>query len=111
MHFIQAIARRLLLAAGLAVALPVSAGAISGTLKKPGNRPLGVAEVRLTCGTVQTTGQSDGSGIYSLSIAASGLCTLTVDDGKAKSATVLLGKNPARYDFEVPETGSALLQR
>lgn len=109
MGVIHFVARRLLPAAGLAVALPVFAGAISGTLTKPGNKPLGVAEVKLTCGSAQSTAKSDASGNYSLSIAALGLCTLTVGD--AKSASVLLGKDPARYNFEVPETGAALLQR
>lgn len=109
MAVIHFIARRLFLSAGLALALPASAGAISGTLSKPGNKPLGVAEVKLTCGSTQSTGKSDASGNYSLSIAAMGLCTLTVGD--AKSASVLLGKDPARYNFEVPESGAALLQR
>lgn len=109
MDIIQFIPRRLLLVAGLAVALPVSAGAISGTLNKPGNKPLGAAEVKLTCGGAQSTGKSDANGNYSLSIAALGLCTLTVGDGK--SASVLLGKDPARYNFEVPETGASLVQR
>jgi hypothetical protein len=106
---IQVNARRLFLAAGLAVALPASAGAISGTLTKPGNKPLGIAEVKLTCGSTNSTGKSDANGNYSLSIAALGLCTLTVGD--AKSASVLLGKDPARYNFEVPEAGVSLLQR
>jgi len=65
--------------------------------------------VTLTCGSAQSTGKSDANGNYSLSIATSGLCTLTVGDGK--SASVLLGKDPARYDFEVPESGTSLLQR
>ena len=109
MNFVQPSPRKLLLVAGLAVALPVSAGAISGSLKKPGKQPLAATPVSLACGNAQSTGKSDANGNYSLSIAASGLCTLTVGDGK--SASVLLGKDPARYDFEVPEAGTSLLQR
>jgi hypothetical protein len=101
--------RWLVLTATLVSAGPTLAGAISGTLTKPGNRPIGVVEVKLVCGGTESVGKSDAQGNYSLAIAASGLCTLVVGGGK--SSSVLLGKNPARYNFEVPDAGAALVQR
>lgn len=97
------------LAVVIAAAGPASAGAISGTLTRPGNKPLGGADVKLVCGNAESAGKSDAQGNYSLAIAASGLCTLSV--GPGKSASVLLGNNPARYNFEVPDSGASLQQR
>lgn len=108
MNFVQSVTRGVLLASALALALPAAAGAISGKLWQPGNKPLGAVAVKLTCGGSQSAGVADAHGNYSLSIAASGLCTLTVGDGK--TASVLLGRDPARYDFEVPASGTSLLQ-
>lgn len=99
--------RKTLVVAALAIASPALAATIYGTLKR-GNQPLGAAAVQLTCGTLQSAGQSDPRGNYSLSIAASGSCKLSVD---GKAAPVNLGNQPVRYDFEVPAAGNALVQR
>lgn len=107
---IQPIACRVVqasLVAALGAALPASAATIYGTLKR-GNLPLGSVAVQLTCAALNSSGQSDPGGKYSLSIAASGPCILKVD---GKTAPVNLGSQPARYDFEVPATGSSMEQR
>ena len=93
----------------LAAAGPASAGAISGMLTKPGNKPLGVAYAKLVRGSAESATKSHALGNYSLAIAASGLCTVSV--GSGKSGTVLLGNNPVRYNFEVPDSGVSLQQR
>ena len=98
---------KVLVVAALGIASPVLAATIYGTLKR-GSQPLGAAAVKLTCGTLQSAGQSDPRGNYSLSIATSGSCTLNVD---GKAAPVQLGNQPVRYDFEVPAAGNALVQR
>ena len=68
-----------------------------------------MADVKLICGSAESATKSDALGDYSLAIAASGLCTLNV--GSGKSGTVLLGNNPVRYNFEVPDSGASLQQR
>ena len=104
---IQRMVRTFLFLAALAIACPACGATIYGTLKRD-NRPYPAAAVQLTCNQLQSAGQSDPRGNYSLSIAASGNCILKVD---GKMATVNLGSQPARYDFEVPATGNQLLQR
>jgi hypothetical protein len=104
---IRSIPRQLMLMGALVAALPALGAAINGTLKR-GNAPLPPATLRLQCGSATSEGHSDNQGHYSLSIAASGLCTLTVNERNA--ATVLLGKSPVRYDFEVPTDAKALVQ-
>jgi hypothetical protein len=104
---IHPVARALLLVVALTTACPALAATIYGTLKR-GNQPLASAAVQLTCGTLTSAGQSDPRGNYSLSIAGSGPCILSVD---GKTAPVNLGSQPVRYDFEVPAAGTSLLQR
>jgi len=108
MDLIRHVARNAVLASGLALALPAVAGTISGILRNSSG-PLNSAAVKLTCGDRQSVGQTDANGNYSLSIASSGVCTLTVND--TSTAKVLLGKDPARYSFELPRSGNAMLQR
>ena len=73
--------RSAVLAMALAAAGPASAGAISGMLTKPGNKPLGVAYAKLVCGSAESATKSYALGNYSLAIAASGLCTVSVGSG------------------------------
>jgi hypothetical protein len=98
--------RGLLLIAALAVAGPAWAGAIYGNLKH-GDKPLEIA-LKLICGSETVVGKSDATGNYRLSIAGSGRCALSVGD---KTAVVVLGSDPARYDFDVPDGAAPLRQR
>ena len=89
--------------------VPAQAAAINGMIRSKAG-PLANAAVRLQCGGAASPGRTDERGYYALSINASGLCTLTVNDGN--SASVLLGPNPVRYDFDVPADARApLVQR
>ena len=83
------------------------AATVYGTLTR-NNSPLGNVPVLLTCGTVQSSGQSSAQGNYSLNITTSGACILKVD---GKQETVNLGSQPVRYDFDVPPTGQRLIQK
>ena len=107
MPTIGSVARQLLAVAAVCNALPAAAAAINGTLTHA-KVPVANASVHLQCGSVSVDGRADPQGNYSLSISASGLCTLTVNERSA--ATVLLGKNPVRYDFDVPVDGAPLAQ-
>lgn len=88
-------------------ALPAYAGAVHGMLTRSGQPLVGV-QVVLNCGGMQSAGQSGPQGQYSLTIAATGRCTLTVD---GVSAEVPVADQPTRADFEVPAGGSALIRR
>ena len=95
-----------MLVAALAVAGPVSAAAIYGNLKR-GDKPLEIA-LKLICGGETAVGKSDATGNYRLSIAGAGRCALSVGD---KTVVVVLGSDPARYDFDVPDGAAPLRQR
>jgi len=99
--------RGLVLAAVMLWSGHAAAATIYGSLKQA-ERPVADAAVQLTCGKVKSAGQTNAMGNYSLSIAASGDCTLSVD---GKAGAVSLGSNPVRYDFEVPASGASLIQR
>jgi hypothetical protein len=88
-------------------ALPAHAGAVHGLLTR-GGQPLAGVQVVLNCGGLQSAGQSGPQGQYSLTIAASGRCTLTVNGA---SAEVPVTDQPTRVDFEVPAGGSSLIRR
>lgn len=90
----------------LGASSPALAATIYGSLTRDG-QPLRNVGVKLTCGGSQSAGRTDEQGNYSLSIAASGSCSLSVD---GKAANVILGKEAARYDFVVPAAGTSLQQ-
>ena len=98
-------------ALGLSIALlgagPALAGSIYGNLQR-GAQPLAGMALRLVCGASQASGQSDAKGNYTLVIAGSGRCALTVGD---KAFPVVLGEDAARYDFDVPADTSPLRRR
>jgi hypothetical protein len=84
-----------------------AAAAISGKLQR-GGQPLVAAELKLICGAETAVGKSDAQGNYNLTIGASGRCAFSVGD---KSVLVVLGRDPARYDFEVPADAAPLVRR
>jgi hypothetical protein len=99
--------RLLLLGAAWAAAGPVSAAAVFGNLSRAG-QPLAGAELRLECPGGKATGKADASGNFNLSVPGKGRCALFVGD---KTAVVVLGAEPARYDFDVPADGTPMRQR
>ena len=90
--------RALLLAAAFATTLPAGAATIFGSLKR-GGKPLPGVAMTLVCGKAFSAGQADARGNFSVAVAGSGSCNLTVD---GKAVTLQLGNEPTRYDFDVP---------
>ena len=96
--------RALLFAAAFATALPAGAATIFGSLKR-GGKPLPGVALTLVCGKTFSAGQADAKGNYSIAVAGSGSCNLSVD---GKATTLQLGGEPTRYDFEVPAADGPL---
>jgi hypothetical protein len=99
-------ARALLLAAAVATALPAGGATIFGSLKR-GGKPLPGVALTLVCGKTFSAGQADAKGNYSIAVAGSGSCNLSVD---GKATTLQLGAEPTRYDFDVPAADGPLKQ-
>ena len=100
-------------AALLALPLALSAAEIHGTVSE-GGKPLaqGVA-LKLDCGGTSATATTDQYGGYSLKIAATGQCKLSIDyKGSSASLSVAVFEKPSRYDLEVrQEAGKLALAR
>jgi hypothetical protein len=89
---------------GLALAAGLSAAEIHGTVSENG-KPIarGVA-LKLDCAGTTATASTDEFGGYSLKIAASGQCTLSIDyKGGTASLGVAVFEKPSRYDLAVTE--------
>jgi hypothetical protein len=89
---------------GLALAAGLSAAEIHGTVSEDG-KPIakGVA-LKLDCGGTTATASTDEFGGYSLKIAASGQCKLSIDyKGGTASLGVAVFEKPSRYDLAVAE--------
>ena len=89
---------------GLALAAGLSAAEIHGTVSEDG-KPIakGVA-LKLDCGGTTATASTDEFGGYSLKIAASGQCKLSIDyKGGTASLGVAVFEKPSRYDLAVTE--------
>ena len=98
---------------GLAATLSASAAEIHGTLSETGKPlPEGVA-LKLECGPNSAASKTDAFGSYSLKIAATGECRLSVDyKGSSGSLKVTLYEKPVRYDLTVKdESGKLTLAR
>ena len=91
----------------------LTAGEVYGLIKD-GGRPIdGGTPVVLRCGVGVDSGVTDKYGSYSLSLPASGKCTLTVYyRGRAVSVEVFLYSKPVRFDLTMDqEKGKQLLRR
>lgn len=82
------------------VSTPLFAGQISGTIRNT-NGPLTNANVTITCGGESGSGVTDGSGRYSIYVAATGSCTLKVNNA---SAQVFSSSQPTRHNFVLSGT-------
>lgn len=94
----------------LAAAGAASAAEIHGTVSE-GAKPLpqGVS-VKLDCGAASAAGKTDEFGSYSLKIAATGECRLSLDYKNASpSLKVTLYEKPSRYDVAVKEEAGKLV--
>ena len=96
-------------AALLALPLTLTAAELHGTVSEGGKPvPQGVA-LKLDCGGTSATASTDQFGGYSLKIAASGQCKLTVDyKGSSASTSVAVFEKPSRYDLEVKQDAGKL---
>jgi len=96
-----------LLWAGLAAA--ASAAEIHGTVSEGGKAlPEGVA-VKLDCSGTTAAAQTDQFGSYSVKIAATGECTVSLDYKKASpSLKVTVYEKPTRYDLVVKDEAGKL---
>jgi hypothetical protein len=94
---------------GFAFAAAASAAEIHGTVSEDG-KPLakGVA-LKLDCGGTTASASTDAFGGYSLKIAATGSCKLTIDyKGGSASLGVAIYEKPSRYDLEVTQEAGKL---
>ncbi len=96
-------------ACGLAAAIAASAAEIHGTVSENGKPlPQGVA-LKLECGTASAAAKTDEFGSYSLKIAATGECRLSIDyKGASPSLKVTLYEKPSRYDLAVKDEAGKL---
>ncbi len=103
--------RTLLLFGALSLAWAAQAGAaeIHGTVSEDGKPlPQGVS-VRLDCGGTSASTQTDQFGSYSLKVAATGECRLSLEyKGSKPSLNVTVYDKPSRYDLVVKEEGGKL---
>ena len=91
-------------------AAAASAAEIHGTVSEGGKPvPAGVA-LKLECGAESATAKTDDFGSYSLKIAGTGECRLSVDyQGASASLTVTVYEKPSRYDVAVKDEGGKLV--
>lgn len=94
---------------GLALAAGASAAEIRGTVSE-GGKPLGKGvAMKLDCGGTTASGSTDEFGGYSLKVAATGQCKLSIDyKGATASLGVAVYEKPSRYDLEVKQEAGKL---
>jgi hypothetical protein len=94
---------------GFALAASVSAAEIHGTVSENG-KPLGKGvAIKLDCGGTTASASTDEFGGYSLKVAASGQCKLSIDyKGGSASLGIAVFEKPSRYDLEVREEAGKL---
>lgn len=93
----------------LALAGSAAAAELHGTVSENGKPlPQGVA-LRLQCGETTASATTDEFGSYSLKVAATGACTLSLEyKGSTPSLKVTLYEKPTRYDLIVKEAAGKL---
>jgi hypothetical protein len=94
----------------LAAAPFASAAEIHGTVSDGGKPvPSGIA-LRLECATASADGKTDDFGSYSLKLAGTGECRLSVTyQGATAALTVTVYEKPSRYDVAVRKDGGKLV--
>jgi hypothetical protein len=102
--------KRLAAAAALLVLpLALSAAELHGTISEGGKTLAQGVPVKLDCGGTTASAATDQFGGYSLKIAATGQCKMTVDyKGASASLTVAVFEKPSRYDLEVKQEAGKL---
>ena len=97
----------------LLAAAGASAAEIHGTASQDGKPLPGGVVLKLECGAESATGKTDEFGSYSLKVAATGECKLSLDyKGASPSLKVTVYERPSRYDVAVKEeAGKIVLTR
>ncbi len=90
-------------------AAAASAAEIHGTVSEGGKPlPQGVA-LKLDCGGATASASTDQFGGYSLKVAGSGQCKVSIDyKGASASLGVAVFEKPSRYDLEVKQDAGKL---
>jgi hypothetical protein len=93
----------------LALASAAAGAEIHGTVSENGKPlPQGVA-LKLDCGSASGSATTDQFGSFSLKVAATGDCRLTLEyKGSSPSLKVTLYEKPSRYDLVVKEEAGKL---
>jgi len=93
----------------LALAWAAEAAEIHGTVSEGGKTLPAKVPVKLDCSGTSASAETDQYGSYSLKIAATGECTLSLDYKKASpSVKVMVYEKPSRYDLVVKEEAGKL---
>jgi hypothetical protein len=102
--------KRLVWAAALLVLpLALSAAEIHGTVSEAGKPVAAGVALKLDCGGASATASTDQYGGYSLKIAATGQCKLSVDyKGASASLGVAVFDKGSRYDLELKQDAGKL---
>ncbi len=97
--------KAVLVGLGLMAAVGASAAEIHGTVSENG-KPLAAVAVKLDCAGATAAGKTDEFGSYSLKLAATGECRLSLDyKGGNPSLKVTVYDKPSRYDLVVSDEG------
>ena len=98
--------KRVPLGLGLfALAAGAFAAEVHGTVSE-GGKPLAAVAVKLDCAGTQASGKTDEFGSYSLKLAATGECRLSLEyKGGTPSLKVAVYDKPSRYDLVVSDEG------
>jgi hypothetical protein len=103
--------RRVFLIGAFLVTMASAAAAaeIHGTVSENGKSLPQGAALKLDCGSASASATTDQFGSYSLKVAATGDCRLTLNyKGSSASLNVTLYEKPSRYDLVVKEESGKL---
>ena len=90
----------------LLLAAVSSAGEIYGTLSEGGKPVAAGTALRLACGEVAAEAKTDAYGSYSLRLAATGKCAVSVPSAAgAPSLAVTVYEKSTRYDLALTKSG------
>ena len=97
-------------ACALTGAASLFAAEIHGTVSENGKPVAQGVALKIECGAASASAKTDEFGSYSLKIAATGECRLSVDyKGQSPSLKVTLYEKPGRYDLTVKEEAGKLV--
>jgi hypothetical protein len=97
---------------GVCLAAAASGAEIHGTLSQNGKPVSKDTALRLECGQVSATAQTDEHGSYSLRVATTGECRLSLSYGGSNlTLPVTVYDKPSKYDLVLVEEGGKVVLR